>query len=310
MAYNKQWEVGWQRDRARGIKRYVDAEPTREKLQRFIDASVPLKTLSRATGISDTAISNVVAGRNPHVQRATAQRVDQLKLADIYAQAEGMVPRIGAVRRIEALLALGHNHAAIAAAGARDTSVLLYSPGELVTANRWQQIRDAYDKLSMTPGDSPVTRQRAERRGLPPPLAWDESDIDDPAATPQHQVAGDSTNVVDIVAVQRAISRDKPSADLTKAERLEVVRAMAASGASDHEISTHVGVSDRTVLRDRIEYGIESRWGTTPSDAHWDVVEARSITNRSTSPAQETERKTAAAPGRSPDQQQRQQVAR
>ncbi|GGB48462.1 hypothetical protein GCM10011492_44650 [Flexivirga endophytica] len=291
MTYNKQWEVGWQRDRARGINRYVDAEPTREKLQGFIDASVPLRTLSRATGISDTGISNIVAGRNSRVQRATAERVDQLKLADIYSQAEGMVPRVGAVRRVEALLALGHNHAAIAAAGARDTSMLLYSPGELITAGRWRQVRDAYDRLSMTPGDSPLTRQRAESRGLAPPLAWDEADIDDPSARPHHQVPAGESNVVDIVAVQRAIARQRPDTNLTKAERLEVVRAMASTGASDHEISLHTGVSDRTVLRDRIEFGIESRWGTMPSAAHWDLMEARSITRRSDSAGRDAERK-------------------
>lgn len=302
MTYNKQWEVGWQRDRARGIKRYVDAEPTREKLQGFIDASVPLKTLSRATGISDTGISNIVAGRNARVQRATAERVDQLKLADIYSQAEGMVPRVGAVRRVAALLALGHNHAAIAAAGARDTSMLLYSPGELITVGRWQQVRDAYDKLSMTPGDSLLTRQRAERRGLAPPLAWDEADIDDPSAKPRHRMPAGESNVVDIVAVQRAIASQRPDTDLTKAERLEVVRAMASTGASDHEISLHAGVSDRTVLRDRTEFGIESRWETTPSAAHWDLMEARSATGRSDSAGREAERK-AVTPTPTLDQQ-------
>lgn len=291
MTYNKQWEVGWQRDRAQGIKRYVEAEPTREKLQGFIDVSVPLRALSRATGISDTGISNIVAGRNSRVQRATAERVGQLKLADIYSQAEGMVPRVGAVRRVEALLALGHNHAAIAAAGARDTSMLLYSPGELITVGRWQQVRDAYDKLSMTPGDSTLTRQRAESRGLAPPLAWDEADIDDASARPHHQMPAGESNVVDIVAVQRAIARQRPDTDLTKAERLEVVRAMASTGASDHEISLHTGASDRTVLRDRIEFGIESRWRTMPSAAHWDVMEARSITRRGDADGRDAERK-------------------
>ena len=32
MPYRKAWEVAYQRDRAAGISRYVDAEPTRTRL--------------------------------------------------------------------------------------------------------------------------------------------------------------------------------------------------------------------------------------------------------------------------------------
>lgn len=47
------------------------------------------------------------------------------------------------------------------------------------------RICGAYDRLCMKPGPSEHGRKIAIKRGWPPPLAWNDEDIDDPAARPQ-----------------------------------------------------------------------------------------------------------------------------
>ena len=93
--------MAYRRDRAAGRARYVDAEPTRARLAELAAAKVPLRTLARACGLSDTGIKAILAGTREHVQRSSAERVEQLSLHRIYAeQTSGKVPRIGAARRV------------------------------------------------------------------------------------------------------------------------------------------------------------------------------------------------------------------
>lgn len=99
----------------------------------------------------------------------------------------GLVARVGAARRVRALMALGHNSETIgAAAGITGRLVLkvVYTPGPWVTAARYEQVCVAYEALSMRAGSDSRVRQWALERGWAPPLAWDDEDLDDPDATP------------------------------------------------------------------------------------------------------------------------------
>lgn len=263
VSQRKLWEVNYLRDRAAGRARYVDAEPTRRRLSELAAAHVPIRTLGRATGLSGAAIHEIIHGTRTHVQRATATAVAGLSLQRIYStQSTGHVPRIGAVRRIEALLAMGWGHEAIANAGAPGTSALLNRRGHLVTIGRWRQIKDVYDTLSMSPGPSHLTRGWAKALDYAPPLAWDDDTIDDPTATPtgdrnhdpDHNGVGH--DLQDPVAIERAITEPTPIT-LTNSERTSAVRAMAARAATDDQIADRLGLSSRTVLRIRQRHDID-----------------------------------------------------
>ena len=157
-------------------------------------------------------------------------------------QATGHVPRVGAVRRVQALLAMGWSHHEIAAAGAANTPRLLTGDGDLVTVQRWRQVRDVYDRLCMTPGPSPQTRGWAKALGYAPPLAWDEASIDDPGARPQGDAnTGPGARVIDLVAVRRTVDNPGVSPPLNRAERTMAVRALAAAGASESADRRPVG---------------------------------------------------------------------
>ena len=104
------------------------------------------------------------------------------------------VPAIGAQRRIRALMRLGWTSTDIAqAAGCHERNyVLRILNGQKGKPTTWLErktdkaIRDVYERLSMRlPDPAPHrarTRALAERRGYPPPLAWD--DIDNPDEEP------------------------------------------------------------------------------------------------------------------------------
>ncbi|NNM46948.1 helix-turn-helix domain-containing protein [Knoellia koreensis] len=261
MSSNKSWDVAYRRDRARGQRRYVAADATRSRLKDLVDAHVPLRAIARATGLSDTAIGHIVAGRHELVQRTTAERIATLSLADVLEQADGNVPSIGATRRVQALMAIGWPKADLEAAGV-PSAQLVTRARDLVSAEGWRQTRDVYDRLSMTPGPSQKCRDRARARGYAPPLAWEEDTLDDPRGTPQ--VDSSTPAPVDVVAVDRVVASARAglgcdtSLRLTRQEYLAATRELAAHGASDAEISEAFGVSSRTVLRLRHRNGIAS----------------------------------------------------
>lgn len=275
-------EVAYQRDRARGRARYVPAEPVRRKLQQLLEGGVPMRALSRSSGLSAPALRSIVNGDRTNVHRTTAQRVARLRAAAIYQQQQvGHVPKVGAVRRVRALMAMGWTRDLLTEAGARSLPRVLSGHGCLITLEKWREIKDVYDQLSMTPGPSLQTMGRARAWGYAPPLAWDDATIDNPHALPQAVgLQAKGTEIVDVVAVERAITRPGHATTLTAAERVEVVRAMATAGASDPQIGQHLGAVDRTILRTRQRHDIPSAWPApaTRADTNVDIREAREIT--------------------------------
>ncbi len=271
MSYTKAWEVGYARDRAQGRRRYVPATDTRAKLQELVDAHVPVRAIARASGLSDTAIAHIIDGRHEQVQRQTAARIASLTLNDVYARAPGSVPSVGAVRRVQALMALGWRKADLEAEGV-PTGQLVTRSRDLISVEGWRQVRDVYDRLSMTLGPSQAARDRAAARGYHPPLAWDDETIDDPRATPQH--GGPVEAAVDWVVVDRVVAGGSAGArcdtdlQLTQDERVAAIRRLSTAGSCDREIAEAIGASPRTVLRLRHrEEVLPGRPGTRPGSA-------------------------------------------
>lgn len=276
--YDKVWEVGYARDRAQGRRRYVASDDTRARLQELVRMHIPLRALADVTGLSDTTLTSILEGRHGQIQGRTAHLVTSATITDVYQLAGGHVPSIGAVRRVEALFAIGWRKSDLLALG-MPPAQLVTRPRHLISADGWRQVREIYNRLSMTPGTSSTTRNRAARRGYAPPLAWDEETIDDPRAEPE---VGDRVErAVDPIAVARAVSAVRPvggagSRDtripLTHDEGVAVARTLTARGASDREIASVLGVSSRTVGRLRLRYEIPSgATGSRPPAVPTDV---------------------------------------
>lgn len=141
------------------------------------------------------------------------------------------VPAVGTLRRIQALHALGWTGPQIAEAAGLPVNTLrsvYYHQVRVVRAGTAQRVADAFDRLAMSrPEGKYANRARAmaERRGWPPPLAWD--DIDDPNEIPDMT---EIDSLPDPVVVQRILDGDW-RLKANPAERAMVVRRWTGSAA-------------------------------------------------------------------------------
>jgi len=162
-----------------------------------------------------------------------------------------VVPSLGTARRLQALAAIGWSGPDLARElGYRSAAAVTYlqrryRPAVLRTVA--DRVTEVYERLSMTPGPSRRAVDTAVRNGWVPPLAWDDDEIDDPAARHHGNVLGSG---LDELAVERAV-RGERSADerLPRAEQRAAILRCRARGLPAREIARRVGVSTRTVDR-------------------------------------------------------------
>ena len=184
-------QKAWQVARARGVPTApVPVGPVREHVLSLRGAHVSQRAIARAAGCSATLVRDIERAKYSRVCRGPAARLMRLSVADVVASRElpkDRVPAIGAVRRVRALLALGHSHATITTAGGPG-----WNSGDVTRDpdRQWtflavhEAATRAYGALSMCPGTNGLVRARAAAAGYLPPLCWDEEDLDDPAAVP------------------------------------------------------------------------------------------------------------------------------
>jgi len=145
-------------------------------------------------------------------------------------------------RRAQALAAIGWSlseQARRVGCQHKHYSPLLTAP--TVTARMARAVRDMYEELSMVPapagGSATRTRRMAAARGWLPPLEW--NDID--AAEPAPNTVDDPGDVVDEVAVERALAGER--VELTDAELVAVLQAGTARGEPLSQLSNRLGIN-------------------------------------------------------------------
>jgi hypothetical protein len=179
----------------------------------------------------------------------------------------GFVPKLGAVRRIQALLAVGHRHEDITAAmltanpavGTR-SQMVLHQRGIWIARDTRDAVCAAYDQLAMVPGLSGKTRRLAAKYGYAPPLAWDDDSLDDPNGQPHLGVADEQ---LDEVAVERIMAGTlRETGFHNSPERIEAIRRLVESGWTDREVGDRVGISKDAVLKIRARKDIPAAMPT------------------------------------------------
>ena len=182
----------WRYERARGLSRQIDPGPTLRHVESLVAAGGTVSGICEIAGISPEIIGRLASGRNKQIRRATAAKILSIKTRDLFdrERPEQLVPAVGTIRRIQALMALGHTHATIAEAmgvpgrGYIAANITKRRPHQ-VSQENFNRVVKAYDALWDKPGKSVVAARHARAAGLLPPLAWDDGTIDDPAARPQ-----------------------------------------------------------------------------------------------------------------------------
>ena len=145
-----------------------------------------------------------------------------------------LIDATGAARMLQALVAAGYTQGQIAAQlGIRDSHVseLITGRQRRITARKASSVRRLFNQLQLIPGTSETARRRGRKHGWPPPLAWDEDTIDDPAAVPD-------------------VGRHE---HVTFEDRYTELRDL---GYHDLQIVSKLGIKPESLLRQLDRYGI------------------------------------------------------
>jgi hypothetical protein len=229
------------------------------------EAGIGVDQIARLAGLSASHVRELVpharTGRRPiqRVRPETAQRLLAIALADANRAPRSHVDATGTRRRLQALVAIGWTHTALAAELCRSATSLARSmTSETVTPKTARQVSDLYDRLwdnrPQHATDEELTavnaaRALAARHGWPPPMAWDDIDKDpSPCADPP-----DLSDELDEIAIERAVAGDGMRLEhLTIAEQNEVVRRLTERGKSIRDIAGQLATTKRTVSRRRL----------------------------------------------------------
>lgn len=171
--------------RRKGIPADVPTGPVTEHVKMLLAAGSSMQGIARDSGVNETTVRRVVRGASATVWRLTAERLMAVQIAD---DPRALVDATGTVRRLRALVAMGHAQQTLAdEVGCAYTyiSMLTHERRVQVTVATARSVERVYGALSMVTGPSAMARSNAARYGWHGPLAWDDDTIDDPRSVPQ-----------------------------------------------------------------------------------------------------------------------------
>lgn len=187
--YQKRWKY----ERAHGLLRLTSAEGVRLHIATLRGNGWSLRSIAGASGLSPTTMSSIASAGQGKVARPTAAAIMAIDPTSLPQEpssqtTEPFVPRVGTVRRLQALMAIGYSHTDLAAAGI-DSRNLLNQQGRWVTRTTHDNVAEKYRELSRRPGPTPRSARTAAKLGYHGPAAWDDIDRD-----PEPEVTTDSTD--------------------------------------------------------------------------------------------------------------------
>ena len=174
---------------------YVDAEPARMHIKELQAAGLGLRRIAELAGVNRKTLQWITTGRSERgsgpsfqVHRDNAAKVLAVEVPDTAHESAAdhqLVPAIGTVRRLQALVANGHPRSALAALlgiAPGNATRLFDAATERITAATARKVDGLFNELETTPGHSSRARNEGARNGWPLPLEWDADTLDDPAA--------------------------------------------------------------------------------------------------------------------------------
>lgn len=168
---------------------FIPAEPTREHLMALRAKGLGVYRISELTGIDHASLRAIELRTYQHVRRRTHDAIVAVPIPAKIVDGATSMPADGTARRIRALCRIGHSQSGIASHFGVQVQMINRMLRQPYVTSKWAaRISDLYDELQAVDGPSASTRRQAERKGWPPPLAWDDDTIDDPKAKPQHNI--------------------------------------------------------------------------------------------------------------------------
>lgn len=170
--------------RANGIEYFTDPAPIRAHIEKLMGWGMTLEMISQGAGCSGQAVRFIVDGTFPRIKAELAHHL--LEIDHRPRSTQWFALAVGARRRIEALNAMGWQSQYLAERLGIGGRVRLQSMVKQprIRYTTWLTISELYDEVSGSIGPGNNTMVRARNRGLAPPLAWYDVDIDHPDARP------------------------------------------------------------------------------------------------------------------------------
>ena len=181
----------------------VDADEARAHLRKLMAAGMGRKRIAKVSGIAHGSISSIVYGkpahdpkeRRPPRKRITRDLHDRIMAVELDLADGVAIDGTGTARRLQALVAVGWSHGQLARRlGVAPANFVPKIHGtNQVTVATARAVRELYADLWNRQPNATTPRQRAAitrakayaaTHGWAPPAAWDDDEIDDPAATP------------------------------------------------------------------------------------------------------------------------------
>lgn len=229
---------------------YVDITIVRTHLAALKAAGLTGRDIARHSGYGDDFVSKLLRLPNQHVVTRAVADVFLSIHAHQITPATTFIDATGTRRRLEGLAALGWTLQAIADLYGSSTDLIWQMQRRPKVSHETAAKVDAiYRRLSTTAGPSQRTRNTAARNGWVTPAAWDDHEIDDPAASPAQP---DADDIVDEIAVERALRGDGATIDrLTDNERAEAIRIGIRRGMTPNAVARLLHVNQKTIYRIR-----------------------------------------------------------
>lgn len=170
----------------------IGAGDARDHLGVLSAAGMSRSEIERRSGVNRVSLLRIVRGDLGRITRRTAAAILRVQPVPIADQEAGWVDGTGTRRRLRALAVLGWPASRLAQRLGTSQSLIrrLMEDGHGCSATTRARVADLYDELwDVTPPDdksSRLARRRARQQGWQPAAAWDDDEIDDPAAQPHN----------------------------------------------------------------------------------------------------------------------------
>lgn len=168
-----------------GFFRNVDAAEVREHVAALRNLGWTYEAIAEEAGLSTYVPHKVATGQTRMLRFDSAAALLAVPLTP--HDSHRGIDSAGTRRRVQALAWMGWPCEEVArrAGTTKPTLATLILPSRRVSFALARRVAAVYDELCMTPGPSKVTAGKARGLGFLPPLAWDDADLDDPAAKPK-----------------------------------------------------------------------------------------------------------------------------
>lgn len=243
---------------------FVAAGPVREHLAALSAAGIGYKRVSQLAGVGRSTLGHLLFGRRgqPPAGRVRQSVADRILAVEAGAQAAAgaNVGGVGTARRIRALCCIGWSLTYQAERLGRSVGNFAALVDAVhVVGSTLAAVSGLYEELSMTPAPAGYSATRARRFAVGhcwfPPLAWDDDEIDDPAAFPSvlPPLEGERPHPQELVIQHLAAGHpvDRPDGVLE-----EMVRRLSAGGYTAAQAAVMAQTTPKTISMYRSQLGL------------------------------------------------------